>query len=127
LHLLGRPFITWTMPSTLTSISLKSLWNRQWLTPVILATQDAETRRMEVRSQSGQIVCETLSWKNPLQKWAGRVAQDVVPEFKPLDCKKEKKIEDKETTKWTQRGLWQTPKWNKGHYKKINKEDNTKY
>jgi hypothetical protein len=32
--------------------------------------------------------------------------------------------------KWTQRGLQQTPKWNKGHYKKRdiwNKEDNTKY
>jgi hypothetical protein len=32
-----------------------------WLTPVILATQEAEIRRMAVRSQPGQIVCKTLS------------------------------------------------------------------
>jgi hypothetical protein len=32
-----------------------------WLTPVILATQEAEIRRIVVRSQPGQIVCETLS------------------------------------------------------------------
>jgi hypothetical protein len=32
-----------------------------WLTPVILATQGAEIRRIEVRSQPRQIVCETLS------------------------------------------------------------------
>jgi hypothetical protein len=31
-----------------------------WLTPVILATQEAETRRMIGRSQLGQIVCEAL-------------------------------------------------------------------
>jgi hypothetical protein len=34
---------------------------RQWLTPVILATQEAEIRRIEAQSQPGQIVCETLS------------------------------------------------------------------
>jgi hypothetical protein len=33
----------------------------QWLTPVILATQKAEIRRIAVRSQPGQIVHETLS------------------------------------------------------------------
>jgi hypothetical protein len=32
-----------------------------WLTPVILATQGAEIRRITVRSQPGQIVHETLS------------------------------------------------------------------
>jgi hypothetical protein len=37
-----------------------------WLTPVILATQEAEIRRIEVRSQPGQIVFETpLILKNP--------------------------------------------------------------
>jgi hypothetical protein len=36
---------------------------RRWLTPVILATQEAEIRRIEFRSQPGQIVHETLSRK----------------------------------------------------------------
>jgi hypothetical protein len=39
-----------------------------WLTPIILATQEAEIRRIEVQSQPGQIVLETLSQKNPSQK-----------------------------------------------------------
>jgi hypothetical protein len=33
----------------------------QWLTPVILATQEAEIRTIAVLSQPRQIVCETLS------------------------------------------------------------------
>jgi hypothetical protein len=33
----------------------------RWLTPVILATQEAENRRITVGSQPGQIVHETLS------------------------------------------------------------------
>jgi hypothetical protein len=45
--------------------------------PVIPATQEAEIRRILVWSQFRQIVCETLSQKNPTQKWAGRVAQAV--------------------------------------------------
>jgi hypothetical protein len=36
--------------------------------PVILATQEAKIRRIEVRSQPGQIVHQTLSRKNPSQK-----------------------------------------------------------
>jgi hypothetical protein len=40
----------------------------QWLMPVILATQEAEIRRIMVGSLPGQIVCETLSQKNPSQK-----------------------------------------------------------
>jgi hypothetical protein len=36
--------------------------------PIILATQEAEIRRMEVPSQTGQIVGETLSRENPSQK-----------------------------------------------------------
>jgi hypothetical protein len=37
----------------------------------------------QVRSQPGQIVRKTLPQKNPSQKRAGCVAQDVDPEFKP--------------------------------------------
>jgi hypothetical protein len=45
--------------------------------PVILATQEAEIRRIEVQSQSRQIVHETLSRKYSTQSRAGRVAQVV--------------------------------------------------
>jgi hypothetical protein len=71
--------------------------------PVILATQEAEIRRIEIQSQPRQIVYETLSQKKENkqikktnkqikkktqtnkspQKGAGRVAQGVGPEFKP--------------------------------------------
>jgi hypothetical protein len=40
----------------------------QWLTPIILATQEAEISRIKVQSQPGQIVCETLSRKKPNTK-----------------------------------------------------------
>jgi hypothetical protein len=44
-----------------------------WLTPIILATWDAEIRRILVQDQLGQIVCETPSPKQPeqngLQVW----------------------------------------------------------
>jgi hypothetical protein len=59
-----------------------------WLTPVILATQEAEIRRIVVRSQPREIVLETLSQKNPSQKRTGGVAQAVGPEFKPHTEKK---------------------------------------
>jgi hypothetical protein len=36
--------------------------------PVILAIHDAEIRKIEVQSQPGQIVHETLSSKYPTQK-----------------------------------------------------------
>jgi hypothetical protein len=36
--------------------------------PIILATQEAEIRRIVVRSQPGEIVQETLSRKYPTQK-----------------------------------------------------------
>jgi hypothetical protein len=46
-----------------------------------------------------------------------------------LQIKKKKTSEDTETSKYTQRGLQQTTKYNKGEYRKryINKEDNTRY
>jgi hypothetical protein len=55
----------------------------RWLTPVILATQEAEIRRIPVPSQPGQIVHGTLSQKSPSQNRAGGVAQGVGLEFKP--------------------------------------------
>jgi hypothetical protein len=55
---------------------------RRWLTLVILATQEAAIRRIAVRSQPRQIVLALLSRKNPLQKAADGVAQDVGSEFK---------------------------------------------
>jgi hypothetical protein len=39
-----------------------------WLTPVILASQEAEIRWIMVRSQPRQTVYETLSQKNSTQK-----------------------------------------------------------
>jgi hypothetical protein len=55
---------------------------------VILATQEAEVRRIAVGSQPGEIVLETLSWKNHHKERAGGVAQSVGPEFKPQYHKK---------------------------------------
>jgi hypothetical protein len=65
--------------------------------PVILAMQEAEIRRIMVRSQTRQIVLKTLSQKKkknkPSQKiGAGGVAQGVGPEFKPQYSKKNKKF-----------------------------------
>jgi hypothetical protein len=34
--------------------------------PIILAIQEAEIRRIAVQSQSGKIVCETLSQNYPI-------------------------------------------------------------
>jgi hypothetical protein len=58
--------------------------------PITLAIQEAEIRRIRVRSQPREIVRETLSQKkkNPSQKRAVGVAQGVGPEFKPRYCKK---------------------------------------
>jgi hypothetical protein len=55
-------------------------------------TQEAEIRRIEVRSQPRQIVLETLSRKIPSQKRSVGVAQGVGPEFKPQCHKKKKKL-----------------------------------
>jgi hypothetical protein len=92
------------MPANSESISELIHWWKQlnnptrcqWLTPVILATQEAEIRRIAVWSLPGQIVCETLSQKKSLhKKRAGGVAWDVGPEFKPQCWKKKKKAKKK--------------------------------
>jgi hypothetical protein len=51
--------------------TLERAWH-QWLMPVILDTQEAEIRKITVRSQPGQIVCEIQH-----QKRAGGEAQVV--------------------------------------------------
>jgi hypothetical protein len=66
----------------LVTIKVIAAW-RWWLTPVILATQEAEIRRIKVQSQHQQIVCKPLSRK-PLHEYrAGGVGQGESPEFKP--------------------------------------------
>jgi hypothetical protein len=65
------------------TMALTGFW---WLTPIIPV----------VRRQPGQIVHETLSQKNPLEKRAGGVAQSVGPEFKPQYHKKKKKERERE-------------------------------
>jgi hypothetical protein len=63
-----------------------------WLTPVILATQEAEIRKIMVKSQPRPIICKTLSWKTHHKKRMGGVAHGVDPEFKPQYWKKKVKI-----------------------------------
>jgi hypothetical protein len=59
--------------------------------PIILATQEAEIRRIAVQSQPGQIVHKTPSQKTNPKDRAGRVAQAKGPEFKPQHHKKTQK------------------------------------
>jgi hypothetical protein len=61
-----------------------------WLTLVIPASQEAEIKRMEVQSQPGQIVHETL-YQNHHKKNIDGVAQGVGPEFKPQYYLRKKK------------------------------------
>jgi hypothetical protein len=71
----------------------------QWLTPVILAIQEAEIRKITVRSQPWQIVQETLSQKKKKKKNLHKtraggsrvVAQGEGPEFKPQYHQKRKR------------------------------------
>jgi hypothetical protein len=61
--------------------------------PVILATQEAEIRRIMVQSQPRQIVLQTLSQKTLRKNRAVGVTQGEGPEFKPQYQKnKNKKI-----------------------------------
>jgi hypothetical protein len=81
----GTAFICFLANSTGEVHFLKNLPSQApWLTPVIPPTQEAEIRRIVLQSQTGQIVCETLSQINSTQNWAGRVAQGV--ESLPSRC-----------------------------------------
>jgi hypothetical protein len=62
------------------------------LTPVILATQEAEIRRIEVQSQPWANSFRAPILKKPFTKRAGGVAQGVNPEFKPQYRKKKKSV-----------------------------------
>jgi hypothetical protein len=84
---------------------------RWWLTPIILATQEAEIWRLTVPSQPLQIVHETLSQKHPSQRRAGRVAQGEGPEFKSPDHKKKRK---------ENYGAFQYPIWHNFRFRTVN-------
>jgi hypothetical protein len=70
----GQPFVLQRNPSwagwrgrgrlriSLMSLRCEWVW---WITPIILATQEAETRRIMVPGQPWQIIHETLSRKYP--------------------------------------------------------------
>jgi hypothetical protein len=50
---------------------------RWWLSPIILATQEAEIRRITIQSQPGQIVFNTPISKITRANWSGAVAYVV--------------------------------------------------
>jgi hypothetical protein len=56
-----------------------------------LTTQEAEIRRIKVRSQPWKTVCKILFQKTLHKKRVDGVAQGVGPKFKPQHLKKKKK------------------------------------
>jgi hypothetical protein len=59
------------------TLKTRKLVRHRWLTPVVLATQEAEIRRVAVQSQTGQIACKTISQKKKITKegwWSGSSA-----------------------------------------------------
>jgi hypothetical protein len=77
------------------SFNLRKLAGAQgrWLTAVILATQEAEIRKITVRRQPRQIVLlDPITVKPITKRRAGGVAQGIGPEFKP-QCHKKKNLD----------------------------------
>jgi hypothetical protein len=66
-----------------------ALVQRRWLTPVILATQEIEIRRITVPSQPRQIALSQKKKKK--KKTLTKKGLQVGPEFKSQNCKKKKK------------------------------------
>jgi hypothetical protein len=64
-----------------------------WLTPVILATQEAEISKIAVRSQPLQIVFKTLSRKYPSQKGLVEWLKVKALSSSPSTAKKKKERE----------------------------------
>jgi hypothetical protein len=60
--------------------------------PVILATQEAEIRRITVQSQPGQIVRNTLSRKYPAQNGLAKGLKVTALSSSPSTAKKKKKL-----------------------------------
>jgi hypothetical protein len=71
-------------------VIIKNTSRCRWLAPEILATQEAEIRRIVVQSQPGQTVYKTLSRKTLHKTRTGGVVQSEGPEFKPQYCQKKK-------------------------------------
>jgi hypothetical protein len=67
--------------SLLCSNTKGSFARYQWLTPVILATWEAETGRIEVRKQSRQIVCKTPPPKITREKMEWRCSSSSLVPF----------------------------------------------
>jgi hypothetical protein len=53
--------LTWSLNNVFMNRNIRQSWVFWWLTPIILAAQEAEIRRIKVPSQPREIVCETLS------------------------------------------------------------------
>jgi iron only hydrogenase large subunit-like protein len=60
--------------------------------PIILATQEAEIRRVAIQSQMGQIVQETLSQKTYHRKGLAKCLKVWALSSNPCTAKKKKKV-----------------------------------
>jgi hypothetical protein len=90
------------------SFNLRKLAGAQgrWLTAVILATQEAEIRKITVRRQPRQIVLlDPITVKPITKRRAGGVAQGIGPEFKPQCHKKKTCRVHSHHTHWLQDAL----------------------
>jgi hypothetical protein len=90
--MLGRHSTTWEMPAYLFFLRIWHFLARcQWLTPVILVTQEAEIRRISVWSHPGQIVPRDPVLKKPSQKRAGGWLKVKALSSNPNTSKKRKR------------------------------------